>query len=408
MKKILVLCLVLASVCAFALTAHAEIEINFWNGFTGSDGEILKEIVDNFNATNDKGITIKMDIIPWSNFHEKLPTALATGTAPEMILMGNDVLLTYVNTDSLLPVDDFFEATGFDRSTIDESVWNLFSHKGVQYMIPMQVNSHYLYMNRQLFRDAGLDPDHAPETWDELFEMAVKLTNPEKNVTGFGLPIQSTTVFENLLYCNGGRFIDENGKPALNSEVALKTYTQIQDAMKAGVSAKGATGADYDNILFAGQVAMYINGPWCINGCNTNGLDYSVHMLPAGPAGRAFDIGGCGFAITAGISDEAKAAAYEFMKYWNSTEICKEWSVRNGFPPYLKSVKEDPEVAENPLLIEMSEALQYGIPYLQGVDAAQVISNDILFPLLENILNGADVATELEQAQSAMEMILSE
>ena len=408
MRKLSALILFLVMVLGMMPSAKADIEINFWNGVTGSDGEILKEIVDEFNATNDKGITINMDIIPWSNFHEKLPSALATGTAPEMILMGNDALLTYVNTGSLLTVDDFFSTTGFDRSTIPDSVWNLFSEGGNQYMIPMQVNSHYLYINKELFRQAGLDPEKAPATWDELFEYAVKLTNAEKNISGFGIPVSSSSVFVNLLYCNGGRLVDENGKPCINSEAAVKTFTQIQDAMKAKVSAQGATGADYDNILFAGQVAMYINGPWCINGCITNGLDFSVHMLPEGPAGRGYDLGGCGFAVAAGVSDEAKAAAYEFMKFWNTTEICKKWSVKNGFPPYLQSVKEDPEIAANELLTEMSAALQYGIPYLQGVDASSAITNDVLYPMLESIMNGADVATELANAQAAMEMLMAE
>lgn len=408
MKKLVALVLALTLALGMMLTARADVEINFWNGFTGSDGEILKEIVDEFNATNDKGITIKMDIIPWSNFHEKLPTALATGTAPEMILMGNDVLLTYVNTNSLLPVDDFFAATGFDRSTIPDSVWNLFAVGGTQYMIPMQVNSHYLYMNKELFRQAGLDPEKAPATWEELFEMAVKLTNPDKNVYGFGIPVGSSSVFVNLLYCNGGSLVDAEGKPCLNSEAAVKTFTQIQDAMKAGVSAQGTTGADFDNILFAGQVAMYINGPWCINGCNTNGLDYSVHMLPEGPAGRGYDLGGCGFSVTAGVSDEKKAAAYEFMKFWNSKEICKKWSTLNGFPPYLQSVKEDPEIVSNALLTEMAAALEYGIPYLQGVNASSAITNDVLYPMLENIMNGADVVAELANAQAAMEMLMAE
>ena len=198
-------------------------------------------------------------------------------------------------------------------------------------------------------------------------------------------------------------------KATLTTDAVKKSFHQIQDAIQIGkVSPLGTTGADFDNILFAGQLAMYVNGPWCINGCNSNGLDYSVSMMPEGDAGRSYDIGGCGYAITTGISEEAKMAAYEFMKFWNSTEICKKWSVVNGFPPYLQSVKEDPEVASNALLTEMSKALEYGQPYLKGVKASSAISNDVLFPMLERIMNGADVDSELEQAQAAMDMLLAE
>lgn len=169
----------------------------------------------------------------------------------------------------------------------------------------------------------------------------------------------------------------------------------------------GTIGPDFDNLLFAGQVAMYINGPWCINGCNTHDLDYGIVKLPSGDVGYKNDLGGCGFAVTAGASEEAKAAAYEFMKYWNSTEICKEWSVVNGFPPYLQSVKDDPEIAANELLTEMSSALEYGEVYLKGVPNVSLINNDVLFPMLERIMNGADVSAELAQAEEAMNMLLA-
>ena len=42
-----------------------QIVLTFWNGFTASDGEILRDIVNGFNATNDQNIYIEMDIMPW-------------------------------------------------------------------------------------------------------------------------------------------------------------------------------------------------------------------------------------------------------------------------------------------------------------------------------------------------------
>lgn len=47
--------------------------LTFWNGFTSTDGEVLQQIVDDFNATNEWNITIEMDVMPWATFNEKLP-----------------------------------------------------------------------------------------------------------------------------------------------------------------------------------------------------------------------------------------------------------------------------------------------------------------------------------------------
>ena len=53
--------------------AAGPITIQFWNAFTGTDGDVLREIVDRYNKENGKDITIEMDIMPASSLEEKLP-----------------------------------------------------------------------------------------------------------------------------------------------------------------------------------------------------------------------------------------------------------------------------------------------------------------------------------------------
>ena len=70
----------------------AKVTLTFWNGFTSSDGDILREIVDRFNQLHVGEIEIQMDIIPWEVMFQRLPPAIATNTAPSFILMGYDTL----------------------------------------------------------------------------------------------------------------------------------------------------------------------------------------------------------------------------------------------------------------------------------------------------------------------------
>lgn len=76
------------------------VELSFWNGFTSTDGEVLQDIVDDFNERNDMGITIKMDVMPWDTFNEKLPAAIASGTAPDFVLCSSGYYPAYVREDS--------------------------------------------------------------------------------------------------------------------------------------------------------------------------------------------------------------------------------------------------------------------------------------------------------------------
>ena len=50
----------------------------------------------------------------------------------------------------------------------------------------------------------------------------------------------------------------------------------------------------------------------------------------------------------------------------------------------------------------------HGQPWLKGINAASTITNDVLFPMVERIMNGADVDSEVAQAQAAMDMLLAE
>ena len=80
--------------------AAGPITIQFWNAFTGTDGDVLREIVDRYNKENTRGITIEMDIMPASSLEEKLPAAIASKTAPALIIRGNFDTATYTDRKS--------------------------------------------------------------------------------------------------------------------------------------------------------------------------------------------------------------------------------------------------------------------------------------------------------------------
>lgn len=405
MRKLLAfsLCCILA-LMAFSASA---LEIDFWNGFTGSDGEILTEIVNRYNENNERGDIIKMDIIPWANFHEQLPPAIATGTAPALVAFNNDMLTSYVGTGSILPVDDFYEKTGLDRNNVSTGVLDMVMLDGIQWQIPMQAYGYYLYWNKDLFAAADLDPEQPPATWTELYEFAEKLTDSEKNIWGFGFPTDNTHVYGNQMIGYGGYFVKDD-EVGINSEIGKKVFSEIGNAAAKGIAPPATTGPDLDNLLFAGQLALYTNGPWCINGCETHELNYGLSILPAGDAGQPGRgmLAGTAFAIPVGTSEEEKEAAYAFMAFWNSDAICKEWSIRNGFPPYLLSVLEDEEVKNNKLLSETAKGLVVSEENMHGVSQASEINNDVIRPMYERIINGADVASELKATEDAIKMII--
>ena len=77
---------------------------------------------------------------------------------------------------------------GIDKSNFYENVLAKSYIDDALYGVPMQYNVQYLYYNKDLFTEAGLDPENPPTTLDELREAAIACTDPSKNQYGLGLP----------------------------------------------------------------------------------------------------------------------------------------------------------------------------------------------------------------------------
>lgn len=381
--------------------------ITFWNVFTGSDGDILRSIVDKYNSENKNGIKIEMDIMPNDQLQQKLPAAIATNTAPDMVLFGVENLAPYVKSDSLEDISDFWDSMKVDKTNYLDNVVQLSQVDGKQYGIPMQYNVSYLYWNKDLFKAAGLDPESPPKTMDELAADAVKLTDPSKNQFGLALPKDST--YLQFLWANGGDVDDtKSNKNLINSEENLKTLQWLQNlAVNKKVTPEGVTGSEADTMLQNGQVAMYMSGPWQINGLRTQGINFGVTSTPKGSAGAFSPAGGCAYVVPKGTDAAKKAAAYEFMKYWLNDETLKTWSQKNGFPVWSKTLAAQDDIKKDAVLSSISKATEIGRNYNLGYSLASQIDKDAVVPMFESVITGtAKPADALKTASDKLDSIL--
>lgn len=380
--------------------------ITFWNVFTGSDGDILKSIVNNFNSSNKKGIKIEMTIMPNDQFQQKLPAAIATKTAPDMVLFGVEYMASYVKSNSLEDISDFWNTMKVDKSNYEDNVVTLSQVNGKQYGIPMQYNVSYLYWNKELFKAAGLNPETPPTTLDELATYAEKLTVPSKHQYGLLLP---KGTYPQFLWANGGDVDDpSSNKNLLNSDANLKTLEWLQNlTVNKKVSPKSITGSDADTLFQSGQGAMYMSGPWQINGLRAQGINFGVTSVPKGSAGAYSPAGGCAFEIPAGTDSAKKAAAYEFMKFWLSDDTLKTWSQKNGFPVWSKTLEQQTDIKNDKVLNDITQATKVGRSYNLGYSLASQIDNDAIVPMFESVINGsAKPAEALAGATKKLDAIL--
>ncbi|HEX9739752.1 MAG TPA: extracellular solute-binding protein, partial [Ignavibacteriaceae bacterium] len=168
-------------------TNNGDIEIVFWHSFISSTVPALNELIEKFEKENP-GIRINSQYIPSGDaLIHKLITSIQSKTAPDISWLHSDYIEDLVEADAIYKMEDFINGENGiseeDLNDIYPALIQYSSWKGTLYSLPMEATNLALLYNKDLFRKAGLDPNHPPRNWQELKDYAQKLTI-DKNKDG--------------------------------------------------------------------------------------------------------------------------------------------------------------------------------------------------------------------------------
>lgn len=384
-------------------------KITYWNGFTGSDGEVLQELVKEYNETNTANVEVVMDIMPWDSMYQKLATVLPVQEGPDVIAFNTEYIGTYAKPGALAALDDIYAEGKVDNSVIPVALNENLKYNGTYYGVPMNMATLMLYYNKDIFKQAGLDPEKPPTTWDELEEYALKITETEgQEFYGFGLAVKETIpMWPILLWGNGGDFI-KDGKSVLNSEANIETITRWKNLISDKKIAPAVmTGGEIDKLFESQKLGMYFCGPWATGSFQAAGVNFGVAAPPAGPALSATL--GTGVAMTMTSSSKNKEAVYDFFSWWNSIDTQVKWSLGTGFPLARTDAVNDSRLSENPYIVDFSSVANNAVFYLQQLTNFSQIDTQVIIPALETILlTGTDVKETLDQYSAELDRMLEE
>jgi len=330
---------------------------------------------------------------------------LVTLDDPWMPEFGEGKLLT--NLDNYFP-------NGLDSDFVEKSVaLGKYPYgTGSLYAFPMVGNVQLFYYRKDLLDKYNLTP---PKTWDDVLKIAKLITEKEApNVYGYvirgqrGNPIVSD--FLPVFWAYGGKVLDENNKPYVNSEAGIKameTYLKLKK-----YSPKGVETFDTDqiaNALTQGQVAMTIAWPaWVSKVDNPQSskvvgkIDFSV--VPGQVKDSAAMIGNWLLGIPS--TSNNKEEAVKFLKWVTSKEVQKEMALKFGVPPTRKSLYNDKELVEKYRYYPSQlDALEHSVarprtPYWSQIE-------DVWGLYLSQIVSGQiGIKEGLDKANSEIEKIL--
>jgi ABC-type glycerol-3-phosphate transport system substrate-binding protein len=265
-----------------------RVRIQYWEKWTGLEGQQMKEIVDTFNNTVGKEEGIWVDFVSMSQIDRKTLISTAAGVPPDVAGLWDTQVLQFASMNALEPLDSYAQQYGLTRDHYKHVFYDGCKYHGRLYAIPSTVWCVALLWNKEIFQEkaaelraAGLDPDRAPRTIAELDKYAAAIDTWEirggtrhLKLTGY-IPLEPGTATNVIGYWFGASIANPSGtKVELTSPQMFAAYNWVRSyserlgkdqlaEFRSGFNS-GATGL-FDtpqNPFLVGWNSMEQQGPW--------------------------------------------------------------------------------------------------------------------------------------------------
>ena len=338
--------------------------VTFWA--MGYEGEVVAQLLPEFERQNP-GIKVNLQQLPWLSAHEKLLTAFAGESLPDVSPIGNTWISEFAALDALHPLDDDIAAAkGFDVPDYFPGVWDTGVVEGKTYAVPWYVETRLPFYRTDLLKQAGVA--RPPRSWDEwrvALAAVKKEVGPERYAILLPLnepePLLSLAIQEpEPLLRDGGRY--GNFRSA-GFKHALGFYKEMFDRKWAPVVTNNQISNVWDE-FGKGFYSFYINGPWNIAKFKERlppeqQGDWMTMPLP-GPNGPGASLAN-GTSFVVFRQSEHKQAAWKLIQYLSSPETQAKFHALTGDLPPRRSPWQTPALANDPYAKAFREQLERAV-----------------------------------------------
>lgn len=336
----------LAATLALGMGGSAVAEVELTMYYPVAVGGPLTKTVDGLVADFEKeNPDIKVKAIYAGNYNDariKALAALKAGQPAQLSVMFSIDIYELIEQDAIVAFDDIVETeeekawlTKFYPALMENGVTG-----GKTWGIPFQRSTIVMYYNKDAFRDAGLDPEKPPATWDELVAMGKKLvkTDGSGQVDRWGVMIPSTGypywMFGALSMQNDQVLMNQDGNQTFFSDPdvvgALQYWVDLGQTHKVMPGGTIEWGTLRQNFLEQ-KTAMMWHSTGNLTVVKKNAaFDFGVAMLPASVR-RGTPTGGGNFYIFKQTTPEERKAAMKLVRFLTQPERTAEWSIATGY-----------------------------------------------------------------------------
>lgn len=391
---------------AFALTAlpgiaSAEDKVISYLSCGDKMQPAHEEFIKKWEAAN-AGYKIQAEVVGWDQCQDKATTLAAAGTPYGLAYVGSRTLKQFAQNDLIVPIPMSDE----EKAGYFPFVVGTVTTDGQQWGLPVAFSTKSLYWNKDLFAQAGLDPENPPKTFAEEIA-AAKQIKEKTGIAGFGVVAKdydnTMHQFLHWVYSNNGTVIDDAGNITLDSKENLESVTALKDIT--AYAEEGPTSYEQNEvraIFLDGKLGMIQASVGAKNLLKDAKFKWGVTNLPQGPSAK-----GPGtllitdsLAVFKGTGVEDKAI--EFAKFLTNLENQPIYEAQEGLTPLRPGPAVDKLIADDPNWKPFIDGISFGGPEPLFTDYKGL--QNTMIQLVQSVVTGkAEPADALKKAAADLE-----
>ncbi len=391
-------------------------KITIWQGINPPENrDVFDRLIAEFDRTHPD---IKVESLYIGQPDGQLPKILAavvSNQPPDILWFVPQLTGQLAEFDALLPLENWLNNSPL-KQEIDPAMFPSMELDGHILSVPFATNNTAIFYRPSLFEKEGINK--LPETWDELKEVAQKLTkdtNGDGRIDRHGLVLPlgkgefSVFCWLPFIFGAGGEMMQDNS-PNIFNNGAIAALQFGADLVKNNLAILSAPerGFELDNFI-TGRAAMQVTGPWTLGQLQQSKVDYDVFPFPVKEE-KASVLGGENLFVFK-TNSPREQASLKFLEYILSKEFQTEWALNTGYLPINIKAQKSEEyqnfVRKNPALKVFLEQMKWSKsrPIIPKYNR---LSENLGRAIEASLLGKKEPKQALQESQQRLDLIFGE
>jgi len=322
--------------------------LRFWA--MGREGEVVAELLPDFERAHP-GIRVKLQQLPWTAAHEKLLTAFAGDSTPDLCQLGNTWIPELVALTALEPLDRYAAGSAVvDAGDYFAGIWDTNRIDDTLYGVPWYVDTRLLFYRRDLLARAGYSAP--PRSWHEWQRMLAAVSHDARSDRyGILLPLNEFEPLLALALQQNEPLLRDDGRwgnfSGAGFRRALAFYLEMFQRGWAPLVSTAAISNVWSE-FGRGRFVFYVSGPWNIGEFErrlpAEQQDRWMTAPLPGPDGPGASIAG-GSSLVVFRASRHKAEAWRLIEFLSQPDVQRRFHALTGDLPPRRSTWTDPALA---------------------------------------------------------------